>query len=302
MEAPQLPDEGLLHEEEVRIRSFSLKLRIWGDRSKPLVILQHGGKDHGRSWDWTVARLLDHYCVAVPDLRGHGDSDWSPSRGYDTMDYVTDMAFVVEHLKGMGFAPPFHFVGHSLGGNIVLHHAAAQPGLVRSLTAIEGLGFSQSSLDDRMKTPTHERMAEYLKGVTALASKQARQVASVDVGARRLRSIHPDLPEEMVRHLARHNMREEGESFVWKPDPLLGVWPPRPIPPAEYMPVYASIGAPILVMYGDKSWATNPAEDGRMDQLPGAELISFEDAGHWLHHDRFEDFIGHLRRFLEAHP
>ena len=53
-----------------------------------------------------------------------------------------------------------------------------------------------------------------------------------------------------------------------------------------------------MLAYGLDSWASNPAEDGRAAHFQNAEVVTFRDAGHWLHHDRFEQFMAELRRFL----
>lgn len=301
-EAPmRLPDPTLLREETVTIRGFGLHLRIWGDLSKPMVVLQHGGKDHGRSWDWTVAALVDDYCCAVPDSRGHGDSDWSRSGSYDTFDHVKDMSAVIDHLIDLGAKPPFHLIGHSFGGNIVLNYTAAQPERVRSLMSIEGLGFSQKTYDDIMAKPFSERMANVLDHRRKALERGPRVFKSQEEGIKRMKSLHTQLSEEQATHLARHALREVDGGYRWKHDPLLGAMPVRPVPPSEYGEAFGTITAPIFMMYGSESWASNPDADGRLDAFQNVEFKLFEGAGHWLHHDQFHDFIGLTRRFLEAH-
>ena len=49
----------------------------WGNENAPLMLLVHGGRDHGRSWDLIARSLQPHFHVLAPDLRGHGDSDWA---------------------------------------------------------------------------------------------------------------------------------------------------------------------------------------------------------------------------------
>jgi pimeloyl-ACP methyl ester carboxylesterase len=51
-------------------------------------------------------------------------------------------------------------------------------------------------------------------------------------------------------------------------------------------------------MYGAKSWASNPVDDGRIAHFRNARVVTFEDAGHWLHHDQFDRFMAELRDFL----
>jgi pimeloyl-ACP methyl ester carboxylesterase len=294
----ELPDESELSVRRVKAGGLHLALRLWGDRQKPLILLQHGGKDHGRSWDWTVRELMDHYCVAVPDLRGHGDSDRPSGWGYDTIDFISDLAFIVEHLVEDGFKAPFPVVGHSLGGNIALHYAAAQPHRVKAAVSIEGLGFSQKSYDEVVAKPLAARYRDALERRLKVASRAPRNFRSRDEGIKRLAALHKQLHPQQAEHLGRHALREEGEGWTWKHDPLLAFSSIRPVPPSEYGPVYGSIEVPVLLIYGKDSWASSPREDGRANVFQNGRLVEIEKAGHWPHHDQFDVFIETLKPFL----
>ena len=62
---------------------FSQRLRLhyvdWGNPTAPPLLLVHGGRDHCRNWDWVATALRCDWHVLAPDLRGHGDSQWSPT-------------------------------------------------------------------------------------------------------------------------------------------------------------------------------------------------------------------------------
>jgi pimeloyl-ACP methyl ester carboxylesterase len=47
-----------------------------------------------------------------------------------------------------------------------------------------------------------------------------------------------------------------------------------------------------------ESWASNPAIDGRLKHFRDARVALFERAGHWIHHDRLDDFLLQVRQFL----
>ena len=61
---------------------FSQRLRLhyvdWGNAAAPPLLLLHGGQDHCRNWDWVAERLRPDWHIIAPDLRGHGDCQWSP--------------------------------------------------------------------------------------------------------------------------------------------------------------------------------------------------------------------------------
>ena len=105
--------------------SFGLRLHyvVWGNESKPPLVLVHGKGDHARSWDFFADALGDRYSIYAPDLRGHGDSDWSAGGGYLIADYVTDLAKLIEVID----RGPVDIVSHSLGGRIAPFYAAGFP-------------------------------------------------------------------------------------------------------------------------------------------------------------------------------
>ena len=95
--------------------SQRLKLRYvdWGNPDAPPLILLHGGRDHARSWDWTAETLRARWHVIAPDLRGHGDSDWSADGDYGSLANLYDLAQLIHQLK----LAPVTIVAHSYGGN-----------------------------------------------------------------------------------------------------------------------------------------------------------------------------------------
>jgi pimeloyl-ACP methyl ester carboxylesterase len=101
----------------------SQRLRLnyvdWGNSGAPMLVLVHGGRDHARNWDWVARAMRDKWHVICPDLRGHGDSAWSPDGVYSMPFYVSDLAQLI-HQSGDA---PVTLVAHSLGGAIALRYA-----------------------------------------------------------------------------------------------------------------------------------------------------------------------------------
>lgn len=108
-----------------------LHVADWGGDGPPLVLL-HGSRRTGRSWDAVARRLRDAFQVLALDARGHGESD-APPTGYAAHDRVADLAGAVEGL-GLG---PFFLMGHSRGGAVTALYAAGHPERVRALLLIE---------------------------------------------------------------------------------------------------------------------------------------------------------------------
>ena len=106
---------------------FSQRLRLhyvdWGNPAAPPLLLVHGGRDHCRNWDWVASALRRDWHVLAPDLRGHGDSQWSPDGNYSTAAYVYDLAQLIHQQE----LAPVTIVAHSLGGNIAIRYTGVYP-------------------------------------------------------------------------------------------------------------------------------------------------------------------------------
>ena len=59
------------------------------------------------------------------------------------------------------------------------------------------------------------------------------------------------------------------------------------------------ITCPTLLIRGSESWASDPEEDGRMEFFRNARSIDIDGAGHWVHHDRLDEFLRVVRAFLD---
>ncbi|MEI9983667.1 MAG: alpha/beta hydrolase [Aliidongia sp.] len=278
---------------------FSQRLRLhyvdWGNPGAPPLLLVHGGQDHCRNWDWVAAQLRHDWHVIAPDLRGHGNSEWSHDGSYPMANYVYDLAQLIHQQE----LAPVTIVAHSMGGNIALRYTGIYPENVRKLVAIEGLGPSPKLLAERAGQPIHERMAKWIQDTRALAGRLPRRYHSIEDAFARMQAENTHLSPEQARHLTQHgvNQNEDG-TYSWKFDNYVRVWPAYDIPLVELHALWGRITCPTLLVYGKESWASNPEEDGRSKHFSTAKVVTFERAGHWVHHDRLEDFLKLMRDFL----
>ena len=265
-----------------------------GDEKPPLVLV-HGGRDHARSWDWTAEALSEDYHVYAMDHRGHGDSDWVSDGNYSAGDMVYDLAQFI-HQLGVG---PVRIIAHSMGGNVALRYTGMFPEMVTKLIAIEGLGPSPKRRDEMRATPYPERQREWIERKRKAAGRSPRKYESIEAAFTRMIEENSYLTEAQARHLTIHGVnRNEDGTYSWKFDPHLNVWPVEDMADEFIEATWGAITCPTLLLYGADSWASNPEKDGRIKHFNTAEVIEFEKAGHWLHHDQFDRFIKVVRDFL----
>jgi pimeloyl-ACP methyl ester carboxylesterase len=278
---------------------FSQRLRLhyvdWGNPDAPPLLLVHGGRDHCRNWDWVANALRHDWHVLAPDLRGHGDSQWSPDGSYTIAGYVYDFAQLIHQQE----LAPVSIVAHSLGGVIALRYAGIYPENVRRLVAIEGLGASPRRSRERRRRPIAERMQAWIDDQRGLSARVPRRYATIEDAYRRMREVNPHLSPDQALHLTEHgvNQNEDG-TYSWKFDNYVRAEPPYEMTETDIQELWARITCPTLLIYGKESWASNPLDDGRISHFRQARVETLDDAGHWVHHDRLEAFLELVRGFL----
>jgi len=275
--------------------SQRLKLHylVWGDETKPPLILIHGTRDHARSWDRTAQALTDRYCVYVPDLRGHGDSDWAIGGNYSIIDYALDIHALGE---AIGRAP-YTIIGHSLGGGVALEYAGTFPEKVSRLITVEGLGGLGWS--DGVRRPAHRRMRDWVESMRGLEARQLRVYPSLEEATERMVEANRHLTPELARHLTETGVRESDGGYIWKFDNFTRAGSPFEFNMEDARDLWNQIRCPILILWGTESWGKrfktldlSPFHDYR--------TVVVDQAGHWVHHDQFDVFMRHVNEFLDA--
>jgi pimeloyl-ACP methyl ester carboxylesterase len=264
----------------------------WGNRDAPPLLLLHGGRDHSRSWDWVAQELRGDWHVIAPDLRGHGDSEWSADGGYMAATYVYDLAQLIHQQQ----LEPLSMVAHSLGGSVALRYAGLYPETLQKLVVIEGIGFAPRPANDTAIS-VQKRWHDWIDDRRRLSARLPRRYATLDEALGRMRAENAYLSAEQALHLTIHGVnRNEDGTYSWKFDNYVRSGPPVDVSEADLHALWRSITCPVLMCWGRKSWAADPTPD--LKHFADARVAAFDDAGHWLHHDQFDAFMRELRAFL----
>jgi lipase len=137
------------------------------------VLAIHGLTGHGKRWQPLATLHLAEINVAAPDLIGHGRSSWAAPWTIDAN--VTALAALLEH-QAEG---PVVVVGHSFGGAVAVHLAAAHPDRVAALVLLD----PAIALDGAWMREIAEGMLashNYPDAAEARAEKEADSWADVD--------------------------------------------------------------------------------------------------------------------------
>jgi len=222
------------------------------------VVLVHGWGLHGGVWHDLAARLAAAHRVTVPDLPGHGRSR------------ATDEAFTLEALAesiGRRLAGPATWVGWSLGALVALVAAREFPETVERLVLI---GATPCFVQDRdwphalaagtLAQFARELETDYDGTLQRFLSLQAGAGEAGRATVRRLRAVLAGRAAPAVPAL-RAGLRLLAET--------------------DLRPRLAQIGAPALVVHGDRDRLAPPgAGEYLAAHLRAARLVAVPGAGH----------------------
>ena len=107
----------------LEINGLKLHHLAWGNPSLPALVCVHGLTGSGHAFDGLARRVSDRYRVIAVDVRGRGDSAWSPGGAYTQADYVSDLEGVIDALG----LEKFTLCGTSMGGRISIEYAGRHP-------------------------------------------------------------------------------------------------------------------------------------------------------------------------------
>ncbi|MEO9137016.1 MAG: alpha/beta hydrolase [Casimicrobiaceae bacterium] len=289
----------------VDVRGARHHVLTWGDPQSPPLILLHGWMDVGASFQFLVDALAGDWYAIAPDLRGFGRSAWQ-AQGYWFYDYIADLEALLDRFAR---DQPVRLVGHSLGGNVVMHYAGVRAARVQGIVSLEGFGIPAESPDDAPR-----KLAAWLDALGD--PPQFKPYASVGDVADRLQKNNPRLPRGKAEFLAQHwaAVMPDGHAELAS-DPRHKMPFPTVYRMDEIFAVWRNIAAPVLWVAAEESeiprWLDRHPEgemgadglDGvrrRLAEVPNGRLVTVPRAGHMLHHDQPAKVAALIESFLTA--
>jgi pimeloyl-ACP methyl ester carboxylesterase len=253
----------------VRVRAGSLSLHCldWGAGDASAVLLVHGNGGHAHWWDALVPWLAGYRLVA-PDLRGHGESDWSAEPAYRVDDFRADL---LAALDGLGLAR-VTMIAHSMGARAAAWFAAHHPERVRGL----------AMLDTTLVGVDAETALRYRGSVQGQRRGRAYESYDAAVAAFRFVPPEPNVAPAIVSDLAHHAVHERAPGeWAYRFD--RAVLSMDGDDAGDLTDVVAGLDCPIWVGCGTTSALTPRAEFERLQRRrPALELHHFAGAHHFF--------------------
>ena len=249
------------------VNGLALHYLEWGDENAPPIVCVHGYTGSADAFNALARRLQDRHHLLALDVRGHGESAWSPAGAYRYEDQAGDLAAFADRLGLQKFV----LIGTSMGGIIAMtyaaHHAARLSGLV-----INDIGPEAEAGTQRITQMVGSRPDDFETLEDAMAYRRS---ASPILAARSAEDQH-----ELALGVLRQ--RPDGK-WRWKMDPAYIRQRVEHGPPQRPLlwPVLQALGCPTLVVWGSDSDVLSEVQARHMvDVLPRGELVTVAGIGH----------------------
>jgi esterase len=252
---------------QATIGGLRLHYLDWGNAAAAPLVCVHGYTSSADAFNGFARRFRDRFHIVALDVRGHGESAWSPDGAYTYRDQAGDLAAFVDQL-GLG---QFILVGTSMGGIIAMTYAMEHGQRLRALV-LNDIGPDAEQGSQRITQMVGGRPDAFATLDDALVY---RRDASPIVAGR-------DAADQRELALGVLRQRPDG-AWVWKMDPAYirqRVERGAPVRP-DLWPTLARLACPALVVWGSTSDVLSEAQARRMvATLPRGELLTIPDVAH----------------------
>lgn len=261
----------------------------WGDPAHAPILLLHGAKDRGTSFDEVGPALAKAgFFACAPDLRGYGETGDGRGDGCYQLEFlVSDIAELVE-----AFSPgtPINLVGHSFGGVVSTLYAGTFPDRVATLCVVEGLGSHHPD------TASPARLRRWINARRRDRARPPRRI-TLEHAAHALRSLNPELDEAMATRRAKQLTHPADGSYAWWFDEQH--WHTLfELTFERWQAHAAAVKAPTLIVSGGESGHHPEDEAARLDSYAQRTCVDIPGGGHMVHWSQPTALADAILRFI----
>lgn len=266
----------------VELNGLRWHIRTAGDGT-PLLLL-HGFTEGISAWENLLPVLSVQHCVVAVDLIGHGRSaaPADPER-YCMERVIDDLQVLVDQFNWKSF----RLFGYSLGGRIALHLALAMPQRIEALV-LESTspGISDSKLRVQ-RQQSDEALAHTIErdGVEAFVEQWERLPLFAS--------------EEMLPHQERRRLRmaRRQHSAIGLANVLRGLGQGTVPFVGDRL---QDLDVPTLLLVGQRDTKYVELANQMAATMPNAQVAEVPLAGHAIHREQPDVFLGHVVHFLQG--
>jgi pimeloyl-ACP methyl ester carboxylesterase len=262
--------------------------------ARPPVLLTNGISTTENFWRFLVEDLEQDHRVVHWDYRGHGASDLSPSDDYALRAHVDDLERVTERMMAQGEGRAPHHVAFSMGVRVVLELYRRRPELVPSVSLVAGspstpeVPIPQATLSRTLRT-----LSPLVGPVAPLVHAFLGSPLSYPFG-RATGLLRPRAPREDIHEFMSGLRRMDPRAFWMMMRGLVDA-------PSSW-DMLRSLRVPTQIIAARDDLFVPLREMLRMhEELPGADWLLVEDAGHAGLLEAGAEITARVRAFLRTH-
>jgi esterase len=255
---------------------MELYFRETGKGGINLIIL-HGLFGSSDNWMSIAKELKDDFKIYLVDQRNHGQSPHSDEFNYKLLS--EDLKDFIEKHQ---IADPI-VIGHSMGGKTAMNFAVHYPDNLKALVVVD--------IAPKDYKVHHDTILDGLLAIPVNSLSTRNEADEV------LSEYVPDLG---VRQFLLKNLsRNANGGFEWKLNlksidaniEIIG----------QGMQYNGSYSGPSFFIRGRNSRYIQDEDREQIKKIfPKSNLVTIEDAGHWIHAEKPTEFLSALRTFLAS--
>lgn len=290
--------------EFVNINGNEFFVRLWGDSSKPKLMLLHGFPEYGGAWEELAAFLYDDFYCIAPDLRGFGQS-YKP-QGVENYR----MSLVVQDIIGLmaHYSPdePINLLAHDWGAAAAYIVASAVPQMISRLIVLNGV----HPIPFQAELAKGQAQAKASQYINWLRQDESAALLAADDFEKLVNLLRQDMDsawfDEQKATLYKIEWAREYclEAMInwYKASPLKVPPTGQVLGSEDIVTIDAKkmrVLMPHLIIWGNDDTALLvESRDGIYDLADDVRIVELEAADHWLHHQQPQKIAAAIRNFI----
>lgn len=256
---------------------MKLNYKILGEENQEPLFILHGLFGSSDNWHTLGKHFAETYKVYLVDQRNHGESPHSDIFNYEVMvedfnELVTDLGY-----------NKINLIGHSMGGKTAIGFAASHPEKLNKMVVVD---------ISHKQYPLHHQ--QILAGLTSIDLNQIKSRSQAD------KQLSQYIDNLAIRQFLLKNLywnKSNGDKkLAWHINlPVLN----REIGQIVTEIPFDTIDVNTLFIRGALSnYILESDYDEIKRKFPNSQIVTIQDAGHWVHAEKRDEFFDLIMDFL----
>lgn len=237
---------------------------------RPLLVLLHGWGSTAAVWQTVVERLQDDYECYLPELPGHGDSQFTEMQLEPLAQQIADSV-----------NRPATWLGWSLGALVAMQAALQMPQQVNQLMLVSGTpAFVQHAGWDAAMSP--DTFNEFQLAFSSHANKTQQRFIALQA--------HGDSQAKIVVQQLGRASTESSDAIAWGLDVLRG---------ADLLERLSALSCPVNCLYGENDALVPVTVADAMREKAAANINIWPSTGHVPFLSQPDAFVAWIKESIQ---